>query len=341
MNFETQLSSNSLVAFLVLFSLSVFAFVFTRLTISKKAYRNRLKRVENGSVSFPNRKPIRKSFWNTIWRSRNSDSLEARLRELEVQQKQRRAGHKSPTLITRLRQAGLRWSLFAYALISLACSIVFFITFVLWGFNLIPAIGFGLSLGLFSPHIYIKFLLKRRMKKFGREFSNALDILVRGLRSGLPMVDCLRIAAKDTQEPVRSEFQKVIDDQALGTPTHEALIKMAERVPLTDVNFFAIVVKIQNRTGGSLSEALNTLSNTLRERRKLEGKVNAMSQEAKTSAGIIGSLPFFVAAALFFLNPEYLLLIIQDTSGIFVLIGSGLWMMIGIAVMRKMIDFEI
>lgn len=340
MDVGVPISANGLIAFLVLVGLPVLIVISIRSAITKKAYRERLKRVESGSDAHSGRKPARKSFWDMVWGSRKS-GLDAKLRELEAQQKQRQAGHKNPTLITRMRQAGLDWSVFTYVLISVACSVAFFAGFLFWGFNPAAAIGFGLSLGVMVPHVYVRFLLKRRLKKFAREFANALDILVRGLRSGLPMVDCLRIAAKDTQEPVRSEFQKVIDDQALGTPTHEALVKMAERVPLTEVNFFAIVVKIQNKTGGSLSEALNTLSNTLRERRKLEGKINAMSQEAKTSAGIIGSLPFFVAGALFFMNPEYLLLLVQDRAGIFVLIGSGLWMLVGVLVMRKMIDFEV
>lgn len=333
-------STDNMIALFLVFLASILVVIFTRNLTYKKAYRDRLKRVETGSSATSGRKPARKNLWSIIWTGRNT-GLEARLKELEAQQKQRQTGHKSPTLIMRMRQAGLNWSTSMYFLVSLVCSFAFTVIFLLWDFNSVAAVGFGVSVGVLCPHIYIKILLKRRLKSFAKEFANALDILVRGLRSGLPMIDCLRIAAKDTQEPVRSEFQKVIDDQALGTPTYEALIKMAERVPLTEVNFFAIVVKIQNRTGGSLSEALNTLSNTLRERRKLEGKIIAMSQEAKTSAGIIGSLPFFVAVILFYINPEYVMLLVQDSSGIFVLIGSGLWMLIGIVVMRKMIDFDI
>jgi len=340
MAFGMPSSAGGLTFILIAVGLAILIFVSTRSAINRKIYRDRLKRIESGKAASAGRKPVRKSFWEILWGSPAND-LYAKLKELEAQRKQRESGHRKPTLTIRLRQAGLGWSKSTYVLISLACAFVLFAGFVFWNFNPLAAAGFGLSLGLIVPHLYVTYLIKRRLKRFAREFANALDILVRGLRSGLPMIDCIRIAAKDTQEPIRSEFQKVIDDQALGTPTHEAILKMAERVPLSEVNFLAIVLKIQHKTGGSLSGALQTLSNTLRERRKLEGKIKTMSQEAKTSAGIIGSLPFFVAAALFFMNPEYLMLLVENMTGIFVLIGSGLWMLIGIAVMRKMLEFEV
>lgn len=334
----SELYSRILILALIIFLILLFFAV--RSAIKKKYYRDRLERIESGKYTEPRPKNLLKSFWEIFWGERKP-GLEAKIREIEAQQKQRLSGHKKTTLTTRMRQAGLGWSIFTYFMITLLCSTIFSLFFFLRDFNPILAIGFGLSLGLLAPHFYVKFLLKRRLKKFNREFTNALDILVRGLRSGLPLVDCLRIVARDSQDPVRSEFQKVIDDQAFGTPTHEALIKLAGRVPLTEVNFFSIVVKIQNKTGGSLSEAISNLANTLRERRKLEGKIVAMSQEAKSSAAIIGSLPFFVSGALYFINPDYLMQLLENSAGITILIGSGLWMVLGIAVMRKMIDFEV
>lgn len=340
MDFNAVIEASSQIFFLALTLVLIALFFAIRSAINKKAYRDRLARIESGKYTASKPKAALKSFWEIFWGDRKL-GLDSKIREIEAQQKQRLAGHKKTTLTTRMRQAGVGWSVFSYFLISLICAGVFSIGFLAQGFNPIVAFGFGLSLGMMTPHFYIKFLMKRRLKKFNREFPNALDILVRGLRSGLPMVDCLRIAARDTQDPVRSEFQKVIDDQALGVPTHEALIKLAGRVPSTEVNFFAIVVKIQNTTGGSLSESISNLANTLRERRKLEGKIVSMSQEAKSSAAIIGSLPFFVSGALYFINPGYLMQLVESSTGIMILIGSGLWMLLGIAVMRKMIDFEV
>ena len=326
-----------LILLLVLGSISV---VLIKSFLSKRSFQERLKKIDQTRSLPALKQRPKKTFWEQLFSS-NTKGLDARIRELEEQQQQRLSNRRNPSLRLRMRQAGLSGSVLSYFLVTALLAAVITLLFMLRGFNVMLAFGFGMSLGLLIPHFGLKYLLKRRLAQFELEFPNAVDIIVGGLRSGLPLVDCLRIASKDTQEPVRSEFQKVIDDQAVGIATPDSIIKMAERVPLTEVNFLAIVVKIQTKTGGSLAEALHNLSNTLRERRKMHGKIRAMSQEAKSSAAIIGSLPFFVAGILYVMNRDYLMLLFQERTGILVLIGAAVWMLLGISVMRKMIDFKV
>ena len=179
-----------------------------------------------------------------------------------------------------------------------------------------------------------------RFKRFSNEFPNAVDVIVRGVKAGLPLVDCLKIIAAEAQEPVRSEFKTMVQDQTLGMPLDEAVQRLPERVPLAEANFFGIVIAIQSRTGGSLSEALGNLSKVLRERKKMQAKIKAMSSEAKASAGIIGSLPVIVAGLVYLTSPDYITLLFTTTIGNAVLVASGLWMLMGCLVMRKMINFD-
>jgi tight adherence protein B len=274
-------------------------------------------------------------------RLKGGRSLEETLRDLEAQRLARIKRQKTPPLLLRMRQAGLYLSKFSYILIVFITGLVIFLLAVLS--NIVPyaALGFGIAAGLLLPHLTVNFLRNRRLKAFSTEFPKALDITIRGLKAGLPFGDCLGIVARDLQAPLSTEFQAVVDDQALGVPIAEAMNRMAERIPLQDVNFLAVVVNIQAKSGGSLAESLQNLANTLRERRKLAGKVRAMSQEAKSSAAIIGSMPFFVAGVLYVINPDYIMVLFTEPAGKLVLAVSAFWMGLGIAVMRKMINFEI
>jgi tight adherence protein B len=163
---------------------------------------------------------------------------------------------------------------------------------------------------------------------------------VRGLKAGLPLGDCMKIIAAEAQEPVTSEFRAVIEDQAMGMPVDEAVQRMPVRIPVAEASFFAIVITIQSRTGGSLAEALGNLSKVLRERKKMRAKIVAMSSEAKSSAGIIGALPVFVTGAIYFTTPDYIALLFTTSAGNIILAVSGFWMLMGILVMRKMINFD-
>lgn len=272
---------------------------------------------------------------------RRRRSVEETLRELEEAQKAKARSSTKPTLTTRMRQAGLSWSKNIYYLVCLGVALLtfLFMMFVV-GFGLIPSAGFGLSGGVLLPHFYVNFKRKRRLQQFSDEFANAIDVVVRGVKAGLPLIDCLKVIASEARQPVAGEFQEIVEDQTLGMPLSEAVERLPERIPLSETSFFAIVIAIQARSGGSLSEALSNLSKVLRDRKKMAGKIRAMSAEAKSSAGIIGSLPFVVAILVYFTSPDYILLLFQTVAGNIVLAGCAIWMFIGIMVMRKMINFD-
>jgi len=267
-------------------------------------------------------------------------SVEKTLRELEEKQKAKTRKAGKPTLSGRLRQAGLTWNRRGYFTACAVCGALTFPVALLLGAGSLVSVGFALAGGLLLPHFYVASRRKRRFKQFTNEFSNAVDVIVRGLKSGLPVGDCLRIIAAEAQEPVKSEFVAIVQDQTLGISLDEAVQRLWERVPLAEANFFAIVVGLQSRTGGSLAEALGNLSKVLRERKKMSAKIRAMSSEAKSSAGIIGALPFFVSAAIYLTSPDYMSLLFSTLTGKLVLAGCALWMGMGILVMRKMINFD-
>lgn len=272
---------------------------------------------------------------------RRRRSVEDTLRELEENQKARARKGAKPSLTLRMRQAGLSWSKKKYWLICLAAGIACFP--LLWvgvGVSPVPALGFAIAAGIALPYFYVSFARKRRFKKFSNEFPNAVDVIVRGVKAGLPLIDCLKVIAAEAQEPVCSEFQEIIEDQTLGLPLADAVGRLSERIPLTEANFFGIVIAIQSRSGGSLSESLSNLSKVLRDRKKMQGKIVAMSQEAKSSAGIIGSLPIVVTVLIYLTSPDYINILFDTTGGNITLAVSGFWMFLGVMVMRKMINFD-
>jgi tight adherence protein B len=272
---------------------------------------------------------------------RRRRSVEDTLKEMEEAQKAKARRSQKPSLMTRMRQAGLTWSKNTYYLMCLIAAVFTFVfMMIVMGFGLIPAAGFGVSGGLLLPHFYVNFKRNRRLKQFSMEFPNAVDVIVRGVKAGLPLVDSLKVIAAEAQDPVRSEFQEIVEDQTLGMPLADAVARLPERIPLAEANFFAIVIAIQARSGGSLSEALSNLSKVLRDRKKMNSKIKAMSAEAKSSAGIIGSLPIVVTVLVYFTSPDYIMLLFQTTTGNIVLSICGLWMLMGIMVMRKMINFD-
>lgn len=272
---------------------------------------------------------------------RRKRSVEDTLKEIEETQKTKARKSQRPTLTTRMRQAGFGWSKNTYYLVCLLTMLpVFALMFVAVGFGPIPSAGFAISGGVLLPHFYVNWKRKRRLLAFTNEFPNAVDVIVRGVKAGLPLIDCLKVIAAEAQDPVRSEFQTIVEDQTLGMPLAEAVGRLPERIPLAEANFFAIVIAIQARSGGSLSEALSNLSKVVRDRKKMSAKIRAMSAEAKSSAGIIGSLPIIVALIVYVTSPEYIMLLFTTFTGNMVLVISGFWMLMGIMVMRKMINFD-
>lgn len=271
---------------------------------------------------------------------RRKKAVDATLREHE-ERRQAKRGAK-PSLANRMRQAGMSWSTRTYYFASVVAGLgSFLVAAASLSLSPVTAAGFGIASGMLLPHFYVNLMRVRRLTKFSAEFPNAVDVIVRGVKAGLPLADCLRIISLEAQEPVRSEFKAVLEDQTLGLPVDQAVQRLYDRVPLAEANFFAIVISLQSQTGGSLSEALGNLSKVLRERKKMKAKINAVSSEAKASAGIIGSLPLLVAGLIYITTPEYISPLFTTSVGHMVIAGSAIWMLIGVLVMRKMINFDI
>ncbi len=257
------------------------------------------------------------------------------LKELE-----QRATRKKATLQTRIQQAGLSMTPQRFYMASaFGGALVAFLVFAV-SHSLFIAAPAAIIGGVGLPNFALTWLRKRRIAKFVAEFPNAIDIIVRGVKAGLPIGDCLRVVASEAVEPVRSEFRQIVETQALGLSIGEAVDRLAERVPVTEANFFAIVINIQAKAGGNLSEALGNLSRVLRDRKKMRGKISAMSMEAKASAAIIGCIPFVVTGLLYLSSPQYVSLLWTTSHGR-IIAGIGLaWMAVGAAMMKKMISFD-
>jgi tight adherence protein B len=194
--------------------------------------------------------------------------------------------------------------------------------------------------GLGVPRWVLGMLIGMRQKKFVLQLSDALDVIVRGVKSGLPLGQCMQIIARESPSPLKEEFQRLVDGQAVGAPLETNLQRMYERMPLPEVNFFNIVLLIQAKAGGNLSEALGNLSTVLRARRMLGEKIKALSAEAKMSAMIIGAMPFVVATILMFVRPDYIPILFTTETGHIVLLVCALMLTAGILVMRNMINFK-
>jgi len=181
---------------------------------------------------------------------------------------------------------------------------------------------------------------KRHQNAYLDELPNAVEAIVRGVKSGLPLNDSMRLVAKEAKEPIKSEFQRVLDQQALGKSTTEAVQMLFDRMPLPEVNFFVVVITVQQQAGGNLSEALGNLSRVLRNRKKMKQKIKAMSSEAKASAGIIGSLPFIVGILVTLTTPAYMVPLFSTTTGQIWLGIAAVLMGIGVFMMNRMIQFD-
>lgn len=258
---------------------------------------------------------------------------------LQLKDADRRERKARVTLGARLRQAGLSTSVRTFWIISAVMGLSVGLIALLF---LPPLLALGLTLvfGLGLPRWVLGFLGKRRMKKFSGEFANAVDVIVRGIKSGLPVHDCLKIIARESPAPLGPEFQRLVENVGVGLTLEQALEKMYERMPTPELRFFAIVVAIQAKTGGNLAEALSNLSTVLRSRKQMGEKIKALASEATASAGIIGSLPPAVMLIVLVTTPAYMMLMFTDPRGQLMLLGAALWMGSGIFVMKKMISFK-
>ena len=202
------------------------------------------------------------------------------------------------------------------------------------------ALAMAFAAGLGMPLWLLKFLKKRRETKFLNAFPDAVDTIVRGIKAGLPLIDSMRLISVDSPEPVRGEFRMIMETQSIGMPISDAVAKLYERIPIAEANFFGIVITIQQKAGGNLSEALGNLSRVLRDRKKMKAKIQAMSQEAKASASIIGALPIAVMTMVYITSPQYISLLFTEPLGHVMLAASAMWMAMGVLVMKKMINFD-
>ena len=257
------------------------------------------------------------------------------LKELES-----RTTQKSLSLETRFQRAGLSLDRRRFYIFSAIAGVVLAAVVFVLSRSIVGAALFGAIGGFGLPRYVLSFLQKRRQKKFIELFPNALDVIVRGVRSGLPLADTLRIVAAEVDAPVGPEFRKIVESQTMGLTLPEAVERLTDRVPITETNFFSIVITIQGKAGGNLSEAIGNLSKVLRERKKMRGKINAMSMEAKASAGIIGFVPFGVTGMLYMTSPAYISMLWTHPTGQLWTLGAFFWMSCGIAMMAKMIKFD-
>lgn len=244
------------------------------------------------------------------------------------------------TYASRIAQAGLEISVQNFWIYSAVAGAAAGGLLLMQGMSPLIALG-GAAAGAFGLPLWVlSFLKNRRQTQFQTEFANAIDVIVRGVKSGLPLNDCLRIIGQEAAEPVAGEFRAITEGLRVGLTLEEALKKMYERMPVAEVNFFMIVLSIQSKTGGNLSEALGNLAGVLRDRKRMKGKIKALSSEAKASAGIIGSLPPAVMLLVYMSTPDYITVLFTDRMGHMMLAGGALWMSIGVFVMRQMINFK-
>ncbi|WP_456640453.1 type II secretion system F family protein [Bradyrhizobium sp. USDA 10063] len=264
------------------------------------------------------------------------EQVEGTLRELEA----RRQKEAKPSLGRRLAQAGLDWTPQKFWIISGVLAAIGFALSYMIGGGLLGTVGIAFAAGLGLPRWLLGFLKKRREAAFLKALPDAVDVIVRGIKAGLPLFESLKVVANDSPEPLKSEFKAIIETQTIGMPLGEACARLYESMPVPEANFFGIVVSIQQKSGGNLSEALGNLSRVLRDRKKMREKIQAMSMEAKASAAIIGALPPLVMLSVYITTPEYISLLWTHPTGQVMLVACAVWMTIGVLVMKKMINFD-
>ena len=241
----------------------------------------------------------------------------------------------------RLEQTGKDISLGKYAMVSLGIAGFVAAILLIKGMPILLAFFVGLFAGFAIPHFVVNFLIKRRVNKFNSNFPDAIELMVRGLRSGLPITETLGIVATEIQGPVGLEFRAVADKMKIGRTMEAALQETSDRLGTAEFQFFVITLAIQRETGGNLAETLSNLADVLRKRAQMKLKIRAMSSESKASAYIVGSLPFIVFAMVYMVNPGYMHGFFEDQRLIVAGLGGLCWMSIGVFIMAKMVSFEI
>ena len=258
-----------------------------------------------------------------------------------LRDEERRHRKASVNMAARLQQAGLSISPKVFWILSAALGVTVLLGAAVIGQKPFIGLLFAIGLGLGLPRWVVSFLGKRRAKKFVEAFSDATDIIVRGIKSGLPVHECLHVIARESPEPLATEFRRLVDSVAHGVTLEQALERMYTRMPMAELRFFTIVLGIQQKTGGNLAEALTNLSTVLRSRKLMREKIKAFSAEAVASAIIIGSLPPGVVILISITTPSYMSVLFHTTAGQLILLGAVIWMAIGVFIMKRMVSFKI
>jgi tight adherence protein B len=322
------------IAGLAFIAITAVGFVFAGGDRGKQT--KRIKTISDGSR-------VRVGDTGAAARRKQMDVTTKALRDREEANRKRRTVGRS--IEDRIKQSGLNITMPMFWIGSAISGAVAGIGMLIGaGFNegvmLLVPLGMAFAAGFGLPRWFLGMAIKGRQKKFVGQFADAIDVIVRGVKSGLPLNECLRMIAKESPQPLAGEFQVVCDAIAMGVPVDQALHKMYQRTPIQEVNFFNIVLNIQQKAGGNLSEALGNLSGVLRSRKLLREKIKAFSSEAKASAMIIGSLPIIVMLLVYMTTPAYMsTLFTTDFGHLLLLIASGL-MGMGIYIMRSMINFN-
>ena len=315
----------------------VYGLMFSTIQNEKKAGR-RLEIVKRAETD---RMVVKASRDRLAEAAKRRKSVQDTLKELENKQKTRNANMVKPPLKIQIRQAGLELSMRRFHLWSFVSGLVLAFVLLIFGMPLLVMAG-GFVIGMFGlPRWFVAFKRHRRVKAFLEEFPNALDVIVRSVKSGLPLNDAVRLIASEAREPVKGEFRRVVEAQQLGLSLPEAVLRMPETMPCPEASFFGIVIQIQSQAGGNLSEAIGNLSKVLRDRKKMKARIQALSMEAKASAAIIGALPPLVAFLVYLSSPGYIMPLFTTSTGHLILLISGIWMSMGIFVMKKMMNFDI
>ncbi|PZT90636.1 MAG: pilus assembly protein TadB [Citromicrobium sp.] len=244
-------------------------------------------------------------------------------------------------LALRLDRSGKNWSIGQYLYGSLGLGLTVAILAYLKSGSLVLSLAVGTFAGAGIPHFVIGRAIKKRTAAFNAKFPDAIDLLVRGLRSGLPVTETLSVVGQEIPDPVGQEFRGIVERIKIGRTMEDSLQQTADRLDIPEFNFFCITLAIQRETGGNLAETLHNLGDVLRKRSQMKLKIKAMSSEAKASAYIVGSLPFIVFGLVWMLNPEYLAGFFTDDRLIIAGLGGMVWMSIGVFIMAKMVNFEI
>jgi tight adherence protein B len=275
-------------------------------------------------------------------RAAANNTPELRRKQLmkSLKEQERLQKKQSASLQSKLLQAGLTVTMRQFWIVSGVLAAIVLVVMLLLRQQPLLCLGLAFGAGLGLPRWIVGILAKRRMKKFTEAFSDAIDIIVRGIKSGLPVHDCLKIIGKECPEPLAGEFRRLVENIGIGMTIDQALEKMFERMPTSELRFFTIVLAIQQKTGGNLAEALNNLSQVLRARKLMREKIKALSSEAIASSFIIGSLPPGVVILITVTTPSYMKVMFTDPRGNMMLLGAAFWMSCGIWVMRKMINFK-